>query len=293
MTEFSQNSTGVITPLIITPDFQITYNDLHCSVYSNPIDGYTMPVENIYSLDLCLAGRCELWLEGDHDFVMNPGNIGLGSVSNMPTRFYYPLNYYRGIKVFFHTRIFERPEFQELTDGFSWAPFAKRLEKSSIIYPPNEELNAVIQSLENYSGEKDLSLFRLRLMEMFLLLGRMDIPEDTSFTHLSRQQNEVARKAHDLLVAHPEAPYKVQDIAEDLGVSVSSLNSYYRACYGYPIPTWMRKYRLNLASEELETTDRTIADIATSVGYTNISKFSAAFRKQFYMLPSAYRRFHA
>lgn len=293
MTEFSQNSTGTITPLLMTPDIQILYNDLHCSVYTNPGNDVTIPTKNVYSIDLCYSGRCELWLSGNYDIVMNPGYVGLGGVENIPSRFYYPLGYYTGIKIFFNSRIFDQPEFAKFTGGFSWAPFEKRLEKGAVIIQNNEELNKLIASLQELSGEKDIDRYRLRLMEIFLLLGRIGLPDIPTPSHMTRKQNEIAKEAHDQLAKHPEAAYKVQDIAEKLNVSVSSLNQYFRACYGDPIATWVRKYRLNLAADLLKATDRTIAEIATSVGYANISKFSAAFRRQFSMPPSAYRRYHA
>lgn len=294
MTEFSQNSTGVIQTLLMTPDLMVTYNDLHCSVYTNPSSAFTIPMDDLYSMDLCQSGRCELWLSGDHDIVMNPGFIGLGAVKYLPKRFYYPLNYYQGIKIIFNSRIFEEPEFQKFTRDFSWEPFRKRLDnKGAVVFPKNEELSELIGSLHGLGGEKDLDRYHLRIMEIFLLLGRTGLPDDTSFNHLTRKQNEIAKEAHDQLARHPEAGYKVQDIAENLHVSVSALNNYFRSCYGDPIPTWVRKYRLNLAADLLRETDRTIAEIAASVGYTNNSKFSSAFRKQFSMLPSAYRKYYA
>lgn len=294
MTEFSQNSTGVIQPLLMTPDLMVTYNDLHCSVYTNPSGAFTIPIDNLYSIDLCQSGRCELWLEGDHDIVMNPGFIGLGAIKYLPKQFYYPLNYYQGIKIMFNSRIFDEPDFQKMTGGFSWEPFRKRLDnKGAVVFPKNEELSKLIASLHELDGEKDLERYRLRIMELFLLLERVGLPDETSFNHLTRKQNEIAKEAHDQLANHPETPYKVQDIADHLHVSVSSLNNYFRSCYGDPIPTWVRKYRLNLAADLLKATDQTIAEIATSVGYTNISKFSTAFRKQFSMLPSAYRKYYA
>lgn len=294
MTEFSQNFTGAIQPLLMTPDLKILYNDLHCSVYTNPGNDVTDPTENLFSIDLCYSGRCEFWLDGgNYDIIMNPGYVGLGAVEIIPTRFYYPLGYYKGLKIIFNSRIFDQPGFQKFTDGFSWEPFEKRLEKGAVIIQQNEELNNLIASLQNLSGEQDLDRYWLRLMEIFLLLGRVNLTDASSVSHLTRKQNEIAKLAHDRLANHPEAAYKVQKMADDLHVSVSSLNQYFRACYGDPIPTWIRKYRLNLAADLLRATDRTVAEIATSVGYANISKFSAAFRRQFSMPPSVYRKYHA
>lgn len=52
----------------------------------------------------------------------------------------------------------------------------------------------------------------------------------------------------------------------------------------------MKKYKMNIAANELKNTDRKINEIAMSLGYSNASKFSIAFHSVYGILPKDYRK---
>lgn len=56
-------------------------------------------------------------------------------------------------------------------------------------------------------------------------------------------------------------------------------------CFSY-----IKKYKMNIASNELRNSKRKINDIALSLGYSNASKFSIAFQSVYGILPKDYRK---
>ena len=52
----------------------------------------------------------------------------------------------------------------------------------------------------------------------------------------------------------------------------------------------LKKYKMNIASNELRNSKRKINDIALSLGYSNASKFSIAFQSVYGILPKDYRK---
>lgn len=52
----------------------------------------------------------------------------------------------------------------------------------------------------------------------------------------------------------------------------------------------IKKYKMNIASNELRNSKRKINDIALSLGYSNASKFSIAFQSVYGILPKDYRK---
>ena len=83
--------------------------------------------------------------------------------------------------------------------------------------------------------------------------------------------------------------YRLRDIADSFGISVTSLNNYFQGVYGVPVPTYLRERRLQEAAKLLEVTDESVATIAARVGYANPSKFSAAFKRRYNATPREYR----
>lgn len=60
--------------------------------------------------------------------------------------------------------------------------------------------------------------------------------------------------------------------------------------YGDTPYSYIKKYKMNIASNELRNSKRKINDIALSLGYSNASKFSIAFQSVYGILPKDYRK---
>ena len=59
---------------------------------------------------------------------------------------------------------------------------------------------------------------------------------------------------------------------------------------GTSIAAHIREHRMEAAARLLAQTDMSIADVARQVGYDSQSRFSAAFKAYYRMLPKEYRR---
>ena len=64
----------------------------------------------------------------------------------------------------------------------------------------------------------------------------------------------------------------------------------FKSVYGTSLAAHIREHRMEQAAKLLRTTDRSIAEIAQAVGYDSQSKFTAAFKAYFHMLPREYRK---
>ena len=64
----------------------------------------------------------------------------------------------------------------------------------------------------------------------------------------------------------------------------------FKSVYGTSIAAHLKEHRLEKAAQLLRETDLTMAEIARQVGYESQSKFTAAFKEQYGLLPTAYRR---
>ena len=60
--------------------------------------------------------------------------------------------------------------------------------------------------------------------------------------------------------------------------------------YGAPIYTYLRTYRLQVAEKLLCEGQLSVGEIATQIGYTNPNKFTSAFRGEYGMSPSEYKK---
>ncbi|ACS84792.1 helix-turn-helix transcriptional regulator [Musicola paradisiaca] len=122
-----------------------------------------------------------------------------------------------------------------------------------------------------------------RVLEVLLLLAEqagvvLAPPSALSWTE----------KVQRLVAQRPHADWSAAGVAAALAVSVSTLNRRL-AQEGVTIAACVRDIRLDAALTLLQSSDRPVAVIAQDVGYVSHSKFTAAFRRRFGVVPSALR----
>jgi AraC-like DNA-binding protein len=90
--------------------------------------------------------------------------------------------------------------------------------------------------------------------------------------------------------ADPGLPWTVESMARSVGVSVSRLHVLFRLEHDQSPHDWLLERRLALACEWLVQTDRPIAELALSAGFSEQSALTRAMRKAMDITPAACRR---
>lgn len=107
---------------------------------------------------------------------------------------------------------------------------------------------------------------------------------------LAGSTDPLVASALDLLHEAPAATWTVETLARDLNVSRATLAGRFRRVIGEPPMAYLTKWRMMLASESLADPRVTTAQIATDVGYGSPFALSTAFKRQFGVSPTEYRR---
>ena len=107
---------------------------------------------------------------------------------------------------------------------------------------------------------------------------------------LSESQVDTIRRMHDDLVAHPEQRITIEELAKKYLINPTSLKETFKAVYGDSIASHMKTHRMEKAAALLANTEDSVASIAAAVGYESPSRFSAAFRERYHVLPGEYRK---
>ena len=97
-------------------------------------------------------------------------------------------------------------------------------------------------------------------------------------------------RAVDLLQADLRNPPSESELISILGISEYHFRQGFRKFSGTTIGAFLRKKRMNKASEILVGTDMPISQVAEEVGFRNSSRFAEAFRNQFGLNPLKFRK---
>ncbi len=97
-------------------------------------------------------------------------------------------------------------------------------------------------------------------------------------------------KARALLLADLSMPPTIAALAQAVGMNQCKLKTGFKSLFGSSIYALFQEERMSRARQLLA--NHNVTETAVMLGYSNISHFSVAFRKQFGCLPSQSRHYH-
>jgi AraC-like DNA-binding protein len=92
------------------------------------------------------------------------------------------------------------------------------------------------------------------------------------------------------LHAAPGAPWTVGTLASRAAMSRSAFAARFRELVGQPVMGYLTELRMQLAVDLLHRSDRTVAEVATAVGYESDASFSRVFKRHLGSSPREARR---
>ena len=93
-----------------------------------------------------------------------------------------------------------------------------------------------------------------------------------------------------LLHASPAHAWTVDSLAREVAMSRSAFAERFVELIGEPPMQYLTRWRLALAAQRLRTGNETIARVAERAGYESEAAFNRAFKREFGMPPSAWRK---
>ena len=106
---------------------------------------------------------------------------------------------------------------------------------------------------------------------------------------LAGVRDEDVGKALALLHRQPANPWTIASLANEVGMSRSVLAERFRRYLSETPISYLTHWRLQLGAQMLKSTSRSVAQIATEVGYESEASFNRAFKREFVLPPARFR----
>ena len=106
---------------------------------------------------------------------------------------------------------------------------------------------------------------------------------------LSALKDPIVSQVLERIHGDPAHPWTVPALADQLGISRSALAARFTELVGQPPMKYLTYWRLQLASQQLQYSDDSIAKIAIQVGYESEAAFNRAFKRHVGMPPGVWR----
>lgn len=96
------------------------------------------------------------------------------------------------------------------------------------------------------------------------------------------------KKAKDIMIANMAEPPTLQELADEIGLSLKKLKEGFKQIYGDSVFSFLFHYKMEVARKLLESGDYNVNEVGLKVGYSTGSHFIAAFKKKFGTTPKRY-----
>jgi AraC-like DNA-binding protein len=92
-----------------------------------------------------------------------------------------------------------------------------------------------------------------------------------------------------LMHRNPSHPWTIASLAKEAGLSRSVLAERFRHYLNEPPMAYLTRWRLQIGAQKLGTTNHSVAQIASEVGYESEAAFNRAFKREFEVPPARFR----
>ena len=96
------------------------------------------------------------------------------------------------------------------------------------------------------------------------------------------------RKAKELVIARMAEPPTLQELSDEIGLSLKKLKEGFKQVYGDSVYSFLFDYKMESARKLLNSGEYNVNEVGLKLGYSTSSHFIAAFKKKFGTTPKKY-----
>lgn len=165
----------------------------------------------------------------------------------------------------------------------------KKYYKDGVISP---SMAIVLNQLINYNLNQSIKslYFKGKAYELLsLYFNRSEDADIEQCPFLVDETNVIKiRKAKDIVIERMSEPPSLQELADEIGLSLKKLKEGFKQIYGDSVFSFLLDYKMEVARKLLEAGNDNVNEVGHKVGYSTSSHFIAAFKKKYGTTPKKY-----
>jgi AraC-like DNA-binding protein len=150
------------------------------------------------------------------------------------------------------------------------------------------EIQLGISALHNnsFSGELRKLYLESKVFELITLFFLQFEEQQVKKTILRTREKEQVYQAQQMLKKNLEMPPSITELSRLVGLNEYKLRLGFKELFNNTVYGYLRQQRMLKAKQLIENAALSVSEAGTSVGYSNLSHFAEAFKKEFGINPS-------
>ena len=285
---FQQKTAGTVIPLY--PGIDLCY--LTFSTNSFSVHHKALP--HIIQINYCKAGQIVWEMKSQNRIYLNPGDFSLHTMKACTDSVLtFPKDIYEGLSIYIDLQEVSGNPPELLSDSSIFETILPKIfheNDAPVFLAGNEQTENIFSAFFNQPEELKLPYQKIKTVELLLYLGKTELASSQQLSEYKTEQIRVVREIHNQLTRHMEQRITIEELSKKYLINPTTLKTAFKSIYGTSIAAHIKEHRMEQAAKILKETDESIAEIAQAVGYDSQSKFTAAFKAYFKVLPKEYRK---
>ena len=286
--KFHQEVSRTLIPLY--PGIELCYFTFSTDSFSVRHDA----ISHIIQINYCKSGQLMWEMKNGNRIYLNPGDFSLHAMKACTDSVLtFPNNMYTGLTIYIDLQEASGnpPELFKNSDIFKTVLPEKYCQNDRPAFlAGNEQTESIFSAFYNQPDTLMLPYQKVKTLELLLYLSKMAFTPQSKLAEYQFELTETIRKIHDQLLQHMEQRITIEELSRQYLINPTTLKNVFKSVYGTSLAAHIKEHRMEQAAKMLKETNKSIADIARTVGYDSQSKFTVAFKTYFKVLPKEYRK---
>lgn len=289
MKDTAGGGSGTLRCFRVMPGIHLSYDCLDMkSCYQR-----MSPVQGFLEISHCKEGCFEFELEDGQLCFLGEGDLCVCLHENCRFKSSrLPREHYRGISLIIDIQLAQKTmEHMFPNAGIDLRALERCFQQKGVyMIRARAELEHIFSELYHVDERIRKTYSLLKAVELILFLHLALEEHQKLLPRFLPSTVNQTKQVYKFLSAHPYCKNTCRELAESFYISETSLRTCFKAIYGHPLATYQKIQRMNHAAQLMKTQrDLSLSQISEMCGYSNQSKFSAAFKAVIGKTPRCYR----
>lgn len=280
--------TGEMRKLVLCDGVTLLFNSFQTAWYPT---GYQSR-EELFCIDYCRLGRLEHRIGKNCTSIFSSGDLRIDGRKKLYCDFHMPHCRYEGLSIALHPERADAalsalfpgcvPSVSHLYCMLCSSPSPFFLRQDPII-------GGLFGAMYKVPSRDPKAYMMIKLLELLHYLDLIAPHAASDESYLSPEQLKTIQAVRAYIDGHFDEPCTIQRLSTMFGLSPSRLKRNFKRVCGLSVHRYVRSVRLEQAAVLLQKSQSSSACIACELGYSNPSKFAAAFKERYGCSPREYR----
>lgn len=285
----NDTGTGKLMSYSVMNGIEIIYSDVKMKV---PFDSTIHIGRPCIEITYCLEGNIEVEFKNQKVSYIQSGDISLFNCQTEIKYCDFGERAFQGFSIILYPEeaVLSLNKFLD-TDEFQERNFLSYVWKTPacMIYHTDINVEHVCKEIMTLSDSYKKHYLKLKITELLLCLLGERLDSRKEFQYFSKSVVDRTKNIRRFLVENPESQSTIEILAYMEKIEKNTMQKCFKEIYGNTISQYRRRVRMQKGKDLLVQTSMSVTEIAGICGYSNISKFSAAFCNEYGVTPLQFR----